>query len=430
MNSLYDNYLGCNCKLMDNSKGSDDIKKETNDPAEDLENIDKQLIDEVIEPEEIIDEKLDYQPLTEIFRENNFNGEATQFLPSDLIHLFISNIDDRKETQVRMVDNRGETRYIAKKTGKYLSFTTRLQQTRLRGDWGFSVKGPLLNDDDFDLIVPFYMVDEITEIIPVLEAEIFVMTQYKFRNEFVAIDSLKLAPYEEVVVIEKETGDLPDIIAEFDVFGPPTLVYGIGPKTMNLFIKGGYDTVFDIASSTPEDVAIKLDLTVKQVSKWVNRAQIEVFGKILELDAEIIEVDETISEDLLNVKDPDNPPSLIKGIGPVSENMLVHAGFLDVKSIADTKPKQLAEVVNITIKKAGTWIRNARALSEDTPSAAKAFDFTKIEGIGPTYHNRITNAGITSLDELTGKSIDELVIIFKTNINKAEKLLNNAKNHH
>jgi hypothetical protein len=223
---------------MDNSQDSDDSKAEANDSVENPENINGE--DELLEITEIVEEfedQADTRPLAELFRENNFNGEATQFLPSDLIHLFISNIDDRRETQVRMVDNRGETRYIAKKTGKYLSFTTRLQQTRLRGDWGFTVKGPSINDEDFDLVVPFFMVDEITEVIPVLEAEIYVTAQSTFKEEFQAIDSLQLAPFGEIPISDKKPeGDLPDIIAEFDVFGSPSLVYGIGPKTENLFI--------------------------------------------------------------------------------------------------------------------------------------------------------------------------------------------------
>jgi predicted flap endonuclease-1-like 5' DNA nuclease len=131
----------------------------------------------------------------------------------------------------------------------------------------------------------------------------------------------------------------------------------------------------------------------------------------------------------LNVADPDNPPSSIKGIGPVSENMLVHAGFLDVKSISETTPKHLSELVNITIKKATTWIKNAKEATGDIPIARKAFNFTKIEGIGPTYRNRIVEAGITSIEELLAKSVDEVAIITKTNTNKAEKLLNNAKNY-
>ena len=48
------------------------------------------------------------------------------------------------------------------------------------------------------------------------------------------------------------------------------------------------------------------------------------------------------------------------------------------------------------------------ASTEATPALNKADDLTKIDGIGPTYSQRLKNAGITTFAALAQKTPDEL----------------------
>ena len=65
--------------------------------------------------------------------------------------------------------------------------------------------------------------------------------------------------------------------------------------------------------------------------------------------------------------------------------------------------------------------------SPPPPSAAPAFDFNLIKGIGPTFSHRLQETGITTLVSLRALAPDTLAELLNIGVNRAQAILLDAQ---
>ncbi len=438
LNSEPDKQDNSNDGVRKNSKNNETISQD--DPVDKnySQNNNTETEHEYIKEKESADikEKL---PVIKLYREDNLYAEASEFLPFDLIHLMIINCGDNRQHKVLMLDERDRTRFIGMKTGKYIKFTTRLQKTRHFGQWKFKINGVTEDGQEYEYYKPFKLVKKISEELYYPKGDDYYVNYFFVPGIFekvVNLTSDKVAfPYtsdekEEVDMEAVEEVKLdafeeyPEVIADFDVTGPPSLIYGIGPKTERMLIKAGYTTALSVARTNAEIMARVLDVSINKTTKWVHRGQIEIFGRILEYSEEIV----TKNEYEVNKQ---FPPSAIPGIGPTIEKILVNFGYTSVMDIANSDVQTLTENIKISEKRANDWINNAKIILEkqkgnaavDKVEDEKEVDITidkekmekvkgipviKIKGIGKTIETKLNIIGIYTVNDLINTEIGEL----------------------
>jgi predicted flap endonuclease-1-like 5' DNA nuclease len=97
----------------------------------------------------------------------------------------------------------------------------------------------------------------------------------------------------------------------------------------------------------------------------------------------------------------------IDGIGPVYQNKLYDSGVVSFEQLAAMHPDRIRSLVapNATFElNTESWIEQARRMA-GAPVRDPLID---INGVGPVYEQRLLNAGITSFQQLSQMTPDEL----------------------
>ena len=112
--------------------------------------------------------------------------------------------------------------------------------------------------------------------------------------------------------------------------------------------------------------------------------------------------------------------SLIRGIGPVYERRLYDAGIGAFWQVAQTPSAELARILDIRdfqrVDLEGIR-REAQALAEATDTLGQVWsgerpdDFDSLPGMGPTYLNRLYDAGVCTWEHLAATTPEELAAI-------------------
>ena len=95
--------------------------------------------------------------------------------------------------------------------------------------------------------------------------------------------------------------------------------------------------------------------------------------------------------------------TLIKGIGPKFAETLNAAGITSYAELANTPAEKLEEIVQPAAWQKvdfEEWIAQSSALSRQSRRMQIGDDLTRLEGIGPTYAQKLRAAGITSFAQL------------------------------
>lgn len=108
--------------------------------------------------------------------------------------------------------------------------------------------------------------------------------------------------------------------------------------------------------------------------------------------------------------------TVIKGIGPKFAEALTAAGIMSYADLAGRDPEQLQEIVQPAAWQKvdfEDWIAQAAALSRQTRRLQIGDNLTRIEGIGPTYAQKLRASGITTFADLANASEEDLAGIIK-----------------
>ena len=106
--------------------------------------------------------------------------------------------------------------------------------------------------------------------------------------------------------------------------------------------------------------------------------------------------------------------TVIKGIGPKFAETLNAAGITSYAALAQTPPERLQEIIQPAAWQKldfEDWIAQASALSRQSRRLQIGDDLTRLEGIGPTYAQKLRGAGITSFAQLAESDEDSLAAI-------------------
>ncbi|MDH5402858.1 MAG: helix-hairpin-helix domain-containing protein [Candidatus Heimdallarchaeota archaeon] len=433
-----------------------------------------------------------YEPILSLFRNNNTDYDTYEFTPQDLITINIQNTGDWKNTKITMYDRNNEVRYIGISGGSHHLWTTRIQRTRQFGDWYILAEVPSNEENKvIDLNVSFKVLEQIDEIIEledIIEEEIppeviheleeLDSIQVKveipiieivgigpsyarklnnaniyFFNDLLTRDDTDISNITNCSVLKVEgwknyinqvlSNDKHELIIKYGQksierkeFTPlagindlPSSIKGIGAATEKKLIKLGYGTLKIIADANPEEMIAKTNYTEQKIIGWITFAQMKLYG-----DVKVVKPIMEVQTGIL----PNEPPSLIKGIGKVTERNLIKAGYKDILSISNAQPEEIAEKLGITISKSATWISSAQKMlgKEIKIEISKEVvlnqtqdesPLVRINGVGKTYDKRFREAGIYSLEEFRSKHHEVIAKIAKISVSKAKQWLEDAE---
>jgi len=95
----------------------------------------------------------------------------------------------------------------------------------------------------------------------------------------------------------------------------------------------------------------------------------------------------------------------LDGIGPTRADRLREAGVVTIRELAETDPEPLAETAGAPVAQAREWVEGARADIEaavdiEVEAPGEPTDVEAVDGIGPTYAERLRAAGIGTVADL------------------------------
>jgi len=97
----------------------------------------------------------------------------------------------------------------------------------------------------------------------------------------------------------------------------------------------------------------------------------------------------------------------VEGIGPTYAGRLRQAGIEDVVSLAATEPGTVAAAAEATRDQARDWVASARDLAERVERPGESGRHLEtVDGIGPTYAERLRRAGIRRIADLADTDVD------------------------
>lgn len=293
-------------------------------------------------------------PEIRLYREENMYGIASQFLPNDLIHLKITHTGTSKNTKIQMIDTHGQIRYHGIGGGSEHLFTTRVQKTKVLGEWSYKISGTLPeNEEEFEIYYPFNLVSEITEVV---------------ETEPILVEDLDAKC------------DFPEVIATFDIFGSTSVIKGIGPAAEKLLAGNAVSSAIQVALADPQDLSELITKGIKSVTTWVQNAQLAIFGNVVDIKPDRYEeffeclsrkeemVEEVVEElgsefefpEIIEKHYAASPPSKIHGIGKVSEEKLFAVNIKTALAVAQSDPKLLSEKINVNFGKVARWIEHGQ----------------------------------------------------------------------
>lgn len=357
-------------------------------------------INDIIQPE--IDEEELIFPTYSLYRNENREKEVLRYSPGDLITVLLINTGKSKSTSIEMFDSRDQSRYKGISGGTDHEWTTRIQRTKIIGNWRFTAQGPFIDENNlFSIDIPFEIVEYIPEeIIPEVEIDEV--------DTFEALINYAINEKINIPVVE---------------------IKGVGPSYGQKL--NGADVYYfhNLLQVDVETLSEKISISSMKIEMWAAFVAKVLENREHQLVMQYGQFKESTKEGEL--------PSTIKGIGPVMEKKLIEAGFNSVQSIAQAQPEQIVQEIHVTMTKAQNWISNAIALVEGTvpiskpikKPIAKTITLTdspeKINGIGPATNKKLMNAGLTTIQMILDADVSELALALNSE-NKAEKILNNA----
>jgi polyhydroxyalkanoate synthase len=96
----------------------------------------------------------------------------------------------------------------------------------------------------------------------------------------------------------------------------------------------------------------------------------------------------------------------VEGIGPTYAGRLRETGIEDVVSLAATEPGAVAAAAEATRGQARNWVASARDLTERVGRAGESGrGLQTVDGIGPTYAERLRRAGIRGIVDLADSDV-------------------------
>jgi len=126
----------------------------------------------------------------------------------------------------------------------------------------------------------------------------------------------------------------------------------------------------------------------------------------------------------------------IRGVGPTYAERLRDSGVATIHELAETDPGLVADVTDARQADAEAWVEAAREeladtrgidVQEDTEDAAAEVTVETIDGIGPTYADRLREAGIDTPDELAAASIEDVADAADVSETRAEDWIAKAR---
>ncbi|OLS28752.1 MAG: 50S ribosomal protein L21 [Candidatus Heimdallarchaeota archaeon LC_2] len=373
-------------------------------PVDDNSLVDTELMDtkinEIFQPD--IEEGELIFPIYSLYRNNNRELEILRYAPGDLITVILKNTGTSKSTSIEMFDSRDQSRYKGVSGGNDHEWTTRIQMTTVLGNWRFTAQGPFIDENNlFSIDIPF-------EIVKFIPEEIVKEVEIKEIDNFAALIQYAIDEKINIPVVE---------------------IKGVGPsygQKMNDAEVHYFHHLLQIDVETLSDnisiSSMKIEMWVAFVAKVLENGQHQLvmqYGQFKES------------------KKGGEPPSTIKGIGPVMENKLIDAGFDTVSKIAEVQPQKIVDEVHISLKKAQNWVSNAKALMDGikqiSKSTVKPISKTinledspeNIVGVGPATNKKLEKAGFTSIQIILDAEIEVLSQALNSE-NKAKKVYDGA----
>ncbi len=343
-------------------------------------------------------------PKFTLHRNSDLSQVANEFIPSDLITLLVKGTGDWKSSRAVMLDSRDQIRYQAISGGKDHNWTTRIQRTKTFGDWKYVIEGPL---------------DE----------------ENKEFNQELSFSIVQYLP--EQVIIDEE----PIVAAaEFEKIEIPVIeISGVGPTYATRLNDAGIFYFYQMKSISPLNAAEITNGTPTKAEGWFEFID-AVFGNPNhELMRKYHPID---SKEFIPLVKENDDTTQIKGIGPATSKKLVEAGYQTIKSMADSKPKNLADKLNTTQKKVLVWISDAQMKlygksSVDQEKVEKVKPkietvkpddpATKIKGIGPSTYKKLENANFKSVKDIADALPEEVAKAIKVSISKVTNWVSNAQ---
>jgi predicted flap endonuclease-1-like 5' DNA nuclease len=117
---------------------------------------------------------------------------------------------------------------------------------------------------------------------------------------------------------------------------------------------------------------------------------------------------------------PATPPiDVVDAIEPQYRERLKAGGIARLAELTDRSPEELADVVasdevEVSPERAAEWLDEARGLSALLAEREADFPVELVDGIGPTFGNRLREAGIEDLSSLVELSADEIADVVST----------------
>ncbi|MCE7736982.1 MAG: hypothetical protein GPJ54_19005, partial [Candidatus Heimdallarchaeota archaeon] len=176
----------------------------------------------------------------------------------------------------------------------------------------------------------------------------------------------------EVIAEELEPEfEFPPIVEKQYAAGPPSKIHGIGKVTEEKLYAVNIKTALAMAKSDPKLISEKINVNFSKVARWIEHAQIEIFGNIIEKDLILEPVsseEKTKATKILNTANTPKdkleiiadisitgPPSLIKGIGPAAERDLATVKITKVSQLPFMDEDDIAAQLGCTPKKVSRW---------------------------------------------------------------------------
>ncbi len=356
-------------------------------------------INDIIQPE--IDEEELIFPTYSLFRNENRDKEVLRYSPGDLITVILINTGKSKSTSIEMFDSRDQSRYKGISGGNDHEWTTRIQRTTVLGNWRFTAQGPFIDENNlFSIDIPFEIVEFIPEVITEVEIEEI--------DTFEALINYAINEKINIPVVE---------------------IKGVGPSYSQKLNAADVHYFHNLLQIDAESLSDKISISSMKIEMWA-----AFVAKVLENKEHQLVIQ--YGQFKASTKE-EEPPSTIKGIGPVMEKKLIGAGFKTVQSIAQTQPEQIVQEIHVTMNKAQNWIANARALVDGTvpitkstiKPVAKSISLEDspeiINGIGPATNKKLANAGVTTIQMILDAEISELAVVLNSE-NKAKKIFDSA----
>lgn len=342
------------------------------------------------------DEPINIFPEYQLFRNDYREHESQEYMPKDLITLILINTGTTKRTEIRMIDSRGDVRYHGMSGGDNHEWTTRIQNTRVMGDWRFEVIGILKDEKlDFNIDIPFV----ITEYVP---------------------DPI-IVP--EIVDVEI-TADLTIPETQYNI--PIIKVKGIGKHYETILHSVDIYYFKDFLMINLDEVSEKTEIRVDLFQNWIN------FVKIVFEDPThpLLQEFGGKGESLYNGTET---PSIIKGIGPKTEEKLKEAGYINIKLLSKASTEEIISKIGGNPIKIESWIADAKEKLTETASVKEDPLLDNIEeqtadiivGVGPATLRKLEEHGLGTINSIVKSDISVLIEIFGDK--KGNKIMHGAQ---